>query len=324
MKTIHAFGLEWHVSGRSTAFHKLLLEPLRSYARLTFQTSKPFPGAETLIFCQVIPPADLPRYDNVIWIPMWDAVRTFSQTWWEALPKALRIVAFSEQVAACAERAGLRCLRLKYYENPANYPPVGWDDRVLYYWNRQGLVSPQLLVRLCEALRVDRLIFREQIDPGIDQRAYYHLPAYVGRTRVETLDPSLPFDEYQCITAQANIVIAPRLFEGVGLVVLEGLARGCMVFANPAPTMNEYITHGETGFFVKRGWSAQRVKVAILSRIAPYHAPFAFHLPERQDWKAIAALDVEQVGAAARADHAEGYRQWQAMLPMYARFILKD
>ena len=50
---------------------------------------------------------------------------------------------------------------------------------------------------------------------------------------------------------QANIFIAPRAAEGVGLSFVEALARGCAVFAYDAPTMNEYITHKADGFLFK-------------------------------------------------------------------------
>ena len=53
--------------------------------------------------------------------------------------------------------------------------------------------------------------------------------------------------DYEAALENALVFFAPRPVEGIGFSFLEAMARGCCVVASDSPTMNEYITHGETG-----------------------------------------------------------------------------
>ncbi|MBN1440312.1 MAG: glycosyltransferase [Anaerolineales bacterium] len=87
--------------------------------------------------------------------------------------------------------------------------------------------------------------------------------------------------------------------EGVGLTFLEALGRGCAVFAYDAPTMSEYIAHGENGFLLRRRgrslWS--RAAAALERRLGsvPPHP-----VSGRQDWGALRRLDLRRLGDEAR------------------------
>ncbi|MEP7293134.1 MAG: glycosyltransferase, partial [Chloroflexota bacterium] len=147
----------------------------------------------------------------------------------------------------------------------------------------------------------------------------------IGKTVVETVEVTPSREAYWKLIEPANIVIAPRLHEGAGMVFLEQMARGCAVFANDAPTMNEYIEPGVNGFLFRRGWTLKRIRNAVLWRLAQrslgVNKPFTFLLPERQDWNKIASLDLEKLGRNTREQHIAGYQKWQAGLPEYARFV---
>jgi glycosyltransferase involved in cell wall biosynthesis len=53
--------------------------------------------------------------------------------------------------------------------------------------------------------------------------------------------------EAKAAVASSTVYFAPRTAEGIGQAVLEAMALGLCVVAPNAPTMNEYIVHGETG-----------------------------------------------------------------------------
>jgi hypothetical protein len=328
-KSVTVYIQEWH-SNNSSAFDDLVITPLQSSVsieRLVWTPEENAPS-HTAVFCQVVPPdlwlKQIP--DKLVWLPMWDAIRDKPQAWWNQLPKHLRIVAFSRAVGEKARRARLPVLELQYFKNPADFVPASFDNgRTLYYWNRRGLVSPTFLSKFCDTLKIDRLLFRPALDPGVDQRAYYDLPTKLGSTTVEIVPNGLSREDYWKAIEPANIVIAPRLHEGVGMVLLEALARGCVVFANDAATMNEYITHGENGFLFRRGWSAERVLNAVLWRLAARgwgaSPQFRFHLNDNQNWEEIGSLNLLKLGGAALQSQRAGYQQWQFSISRYIEFL---
>jgi glycosyltransferase involved in cell wall biosynthesis len=250
---------------------------------------------------------------------MWDDARNYAPQVWANFPKSVRIAALSEHLANVTRRAGFQVLDLKYYKDPAQFPPVQWQgERVLFYWNRTGMVGPGFLEKLCHALSVDRLIFRGDIDPIFGESIRYRLPEHLNGTSVETLPFLQSKEAYYRALDRANLVIAPRLSEGIGMVFLEALARGCAVFAADSATMNEYITHGEDGYLLPS------LSVSPEERQAPGFAKRVlanFPITDLQNWEEIAQLDVARVGKTARENHAAGFTRWKASLPDFARFI---
>lgn len=114
-------------------------------------------------------------------------------------------------------------------------------------------------------------------------------------------------EEYFAILGKTNIYIAPRWFEGIGLTVTEAMASGCVVLANNAPTMNEYIVHERNGFFLPYNVPLRyliRLKSKLESRLKldrPAPSPLI-----RFEWKRLLDYDLPKIGANARADSEQG------------------
>lgn len=337
MPLITVFSLEWHIN-RSDAFRDLLIEPLQPF--FDFEQIG-WEGSENslepvdinfsrYIFCQLPPPQSwLQRIpEKIIWLPMWDNVEYRRQKWWNTLPKALRVVAFSDAVYQRARHAGLKTIHLKYFKNPEAFTPANWSNgRVLLYWNRTGLISPEFLERLCTTLHIDKLLFRSQTDPDVAKSSTFQVPHYLGNTQVETLPVFKNRQEYFDATRDANVFIAPRKSEGVGMAFLEAMARGCAVLALDRGTMNEYIVSGENGYLFKRKWSARRVIHTIQDKLAHQGIgavpPFVFTLREKdQFWREIEMLNLPSLGAEARRQHQIGYKRWQSQILDYTTFVL--
>lgn len=293
-------------------------------------------NSKPVIFIQIPPPTNIltdPRA-RLIWIPMWDHAHAYSQEWWNSLPKNLRIVAFSKQVLKRARAAGLSSLFLQFFYNPDNYKPVCWKgERVLMYWNRTGLLGPRFLSRFCAALAIDRLLFIDLIDPLIPAKAAYKLPAQLGNTEVQCLNHHafLPRQEFLRIVGQANVFIAPRAREGIGLTLLEAMARGCAVFGFDAPTMNEYIQHRENGYLMPAYQPSWKHWITVTSEHLAWRLPplrlfqrmhFERPLTHFQNWDEIRQLDLQKLGETAFRMHRAGYVEWLDKIPEYARFIL--
>lgn len=319
---ISVFCLNWHLDS-SPAAYKLIAEPLRRFAKVELlgefnevtMSRRRTDGQNPLIFFQLPPPDNLladPKA-KLIWVPMWDSVEGLPQTWWNSLPRHLRIVAFSDVVAKYATEARLPVLHLQYFIDPASMPLATWSQgRVMFYWNRIGLLPPQFLETLCHTLRIDKLLFRGKLDPGRSPNLSYRLPERLGNTVVESIDGISDRDAYLEQLKLVNIYVAPRPAEGVGMTFLEALASGCAVFAADAPTMNEYISHKANGYLFGPKYKGDALQNPDQPR----------RLPVSQQWDEIQGLELMQMAQNARQHHLSGFERWNSRAEEYARFIL--
>jgi hypothetical protein len=329
--TLKALCLDWHIE-QSTSCRDLLVDPLEPFCdiELVAWDGSSIPDdaldqSSPLIFWQLPPPPSLAQRSNarVVWVPMWDQARGYDRSWWNAVPKRVRIVSFSEQIRMRAEAAGLPVLSLRFFFDPNEFVPVTWDHGpVLLYWNRTGLVGPTFLRKLCKAIGAQELIYRPEIDPRIDPRASYELPVRLGKTRVTMISASSR-GEYLDLARAANVFLAPRTVEGVGLTFLEAMARGSAVIAFDAPTMNEYIDSGRSGILLPPTSSQARPRLASrFSRLTGRRAEaYERQLSDRQDWASIKARDLSALGRHALADHEKGYLSWRESSSSYASFV---
>jgi hypothetical protein len=322
---VTAYCLDLHATGAVSSAEDILVDPMAESAEIDLRAWDGEHFNESLsptgptVFYMFPPPPELASTPDarIVWIPMWDQARSYDQGWWEALPGQIRVVALSDAVSERARAAGLHTLDLRFHLDPALFGEAEWTHgRVAAYWNRTGMLSPAALERLCKALSLDRLIFRDQLDPRIPPEMRYDLPERLGDTEVISIAPSSR-EEYLEITEPANIHIAPRASEGVGVTFLEAMARGCCVLAYDAPTMNEYIRDEENGLLFVSSFS--RLHPAALLRLAR-RSPHQVNVD--QPWRRFARADHAALGARARSDQLAGHRRWVESLPAYRSFLL--
>ena len=336
-RVITAYCLHWHLS-KSSAFHELLVKPLAPYADIQMvgwdgHEDLPAPQADELtIFCQ-FPPTErwLAQYQApVIWIPMADYTLYPPNI---AHHPSVRMVAFSDAVAGWAQQVGLPYLRLTYYLNPDDFTPADFEgERVMLYWNRIGWFDKAFMKRLCKRLRVDRLLLRNQLDPNYPAHYAYALPQQMGGTTVELYTDIHTADGYMALVKRANMFITPRNLEGVGMTMLEAMARGCVVLGYDAPTMNEYIQDGVNGLLIRKQthiskwlYWRRRIYRGLHRRYYWYRYKQVVTYQDRPRWQPIPTLsdaDCLRIGATARAESAKGYADWVASIERYAQFII--
>lgn len=341
---IPVFCLDWHIS-QSPAMKELLIKPLTPY--IDFKqigwagTTLPnfqfeWLRSRPIVFFQLPPPENIfgARDARIIWIPMWDQARGYNKKWWDHLPKNLKVISFSNEISCRARAVGLKTLDLKFAKPPNECEQADWSGRrTLFYWNRTGIVGEAFLRKLCKVLDVEELLFRRRIDPGQAPRSDYELPQKLGKTIVKELifDALDAHREYLFYLNQANIFIAPRISEGVGLSFIEALTRGVAVFAYNAPTMNEYIVHKINGYLLQQSYKSafntmQKQLTMQLRRLGSrfgYERPsFEYPITEMQNWNEIKKLDLQALGIEARQSQHEDYLTWENSLTHYASFIL--
>ena len=323
-----------------------MIEPLIPYLQFkkigwdgstipNFQVSKN--SDNPVVFFQ-IPPREEIIFNKdlrIIWIPMWDQARAFDLKWWNQLPKNIRIISFSNEISLRSRAAGLDTFDVRFFMNPDDFVRADFDKpRTLFYWNRAGLVGIKFLKRLCKTLDIDQLLFRRRLDPGRKEIYDYEIPDILGNTVVKKLTFNFEgvegHNEYLNYLNQANIFIAPRMVEGVGLTLIEAMARGCSVFAFNAPTMNEYICHKSNGYLLDRcnpqflnclKAKMEKTIIRVNRKIDIFGYQHDFPVTAWQDWSEIKGLDLKSLGASALRDQKIGYKEWKDNLPKYASFI---
>ena len=328
---VKVFCTEWHLQ-KSPALDRVLVEPLKQHIDFEVvrwdarRIDKCLPSDCVSVFFLNLPPEDLLRDSGrrVIWIPMWDAVHAYTTSFWRTLPKHLRVVAFCDEVAKRAGAAGVPVLKLRYFVRPDAKNRAHWSNgRILFYWNRTGLIDLSFLKRLCRALKVEKLLYRNLPDRRLGNDGL-ELPDYIDKTKVQRLSDTWCFEEYQNAMHEANLFFAPRSREGIGLAFLEAMSRGCVVLACDQPTMNEYIEPNRNGILFSLPFHL---------RAAPRIMPWLHRINLRnvkmprmvlrvpRNIESLSELPLERIGEKAFADHEKGYEKWRQDLEAYRSFI---
>jgi hypothetical protein len=231
---------------------------------------------------------------RIVWAPMYDAAAGLMGCYWRALSNAsLRVVAFSEKIRLLCDRNKIPAIALKYYPDPDLYEST---QRVagsrIFFWARGGIrfsdVKP-----LLRAEQIDSFTFLSQPDPGRPAEHVSPVDAERLKVRLIKTDGFLPRPEYLRLLDQANIFIAPRRREGIGMSFLEALAMRKCVVAYDDATMNEYIHTGQTGLLFGEDTSCP--------------------------------LDLRQAETFAECSYASvraGYKDWLGQVPALQEFVL--
>jgi glycosyltransferase involved in cell wall biosynthesis len=204
------------------------------------------------------------------------------------------------------------------------------------YWNRVNLVNSNTLVKLCEVLNISDLLFRPQLDPIMPNSNYY-VPTS-DTLNVRLINDISSQEEYLAYLSQANIYIAPRPKEGIGLSFLEALASGCTVIAINFPTMNEYIQHHVNGIllpyksdvldgrrnrFLIAEWLRKKTRVGSFLANIWKSLPYPSIVTANDlDVGALVTVNLRELGDNAREEHYEGYNIWNTRLAEFADFLL--
>lgn len=334
----------WHLK-RSSAFRSLLLDALPSIAFEQRSILGYQPGETTspVVFCLDLPKGGLPPSVQTphTWIPMIDGYGG-SESTWSQLPEYLRIVSFSNQTDALARKTGHPLCRVRFFANPGEGPTHSKAGvRTLFYWNRTHLFELPVLLKMCDAMNVERLLLRHYPDPHLGDGTYARLPDSVGFTSIQIMPSVMSRAEHLECLRQAHVYVAPRHTEGVGVAFIEAMAQGCAIIALNNYTMNEYVTHLESGFILPYDVERTRrnvmaiqqrrmldgtvldrcriLRLKMLGRLSRYES----HVRQEElPVNELASADWERMGVRARAISACGYEAWRESLARYAEFLL--
>jgi hypothetical protein len=157
-----------------------------------------------------------------IFVPMYDNEWGSKWQWKRIAASGMPVISFCDAISRHAKKHGVRnILDLRYFPNPDELPQECGERKRVFLWERG-----EITLSAAESI----------------------LPPSEGYTfDVKKADEFIPKDEYLNRLAKCEVVVAPRMKEGIGMAFLEAMAMGKCVVANDDATMNEYIEDGKTG-----------------------------------------------------------------------------
>lgn len=192
--------------------------------------------------------AALPEgHPNVVFVPMYDAMLlSDGQFFWRPQFNQAKIVAFSWGLAHQATRLGATAEVYQYFPDPKEFAVVAASGELqAFFWYRRRELGVRKVFRLLAGNTIDRLTIHDVPDPGHEVDLPSRCPPNIARIEISGWTPCAA--DYERMVGAANVYVAPRLYEGIGMSFLEALARGQCVVAPNTATANEYISSGTNG-----------------------------------------------------------------------------
>lgn len=200
-----------------------------------------------VVWQRMFPPRELDSFGvkNIVLIPMYDACPHTDDFWNGYRP--YKILCFSRTLYDFLSSRGFDALRVQYYMRPAAGEIGKRGERRAFYWERSALVDWPCIRSLIAGGRLESLDYHRALN--IRERGKTEPSAEEARRLDISFSEWFEDNEaYAEMVRRNTIFFAPREAEGIGLSFIEALAWGLAVVAPNAPTMNEYIEDGVTGF----------------------------------------------------------------------------
>lgn len=180
-------------------------------------------------------------------VPMYDGSGQMPLLHWHMLREA-RFVAFSFQLDCRLREAGCQTLLAKYFPEVPRQQTMDFTDLRAFLWQRNSAdISWGLVNHIVGDQLASLHVHDAPDDPSKPRLPFEKMPYPI--TVSTWFEDREDLDE---VLNSANVFIAPRSAEGIGMAFLEAMARGCCVLAHNLPTHNEYIAHGVNGLLFDR------------------------------------------------------------------------
>ena len=306
MKKLLFIDHSYHAKTRATAF---LQELLAAHFELEVLWDEswnggPAPSApelnakrpDAIVFFQLLPEHRTLRSldcPNITWVPMRDGLRYRSKKVRRLNASGIKVLNFCAEAHAFFLSRKQETLRVQYWPAPELLPrpPVQARPRI-FFWPRLNVISWNTLKTLLGNFRPQGIVLRYALDPGNE----ISLPSQedIAEYNITVLQGWLGHDVYLAKLRECDIFMAPRPDEGIGQAMLEAMRNGLAVITPNAPTMNEYVQDGRSGWFYE------------LANPAPL---------DFSHWAGR--------GDVALAQVASGHQTWLTQAPEIAAFVAK-
>lgn len=306
MKKLLFVDHSYHAKTRATVF---LQELLALHFRVEILWDESWAGAKPLsaselnakqpdaiVFFQLLPRlrrlrgVDCP---NVTWVPMRDGPPYRLKRLRRLGASSVKILNFCREAHAASLANGQESLLTQYWPAPA--PALQRSARTrprIFFWPRLNEISWATLKSLLGNFRPESIVLRFATDPG--HGVSMPSPEDIREYNITVSQGWLEHDAYLAQLRECDIFMAPRPYEGIGQAMLEAMRYGLAVITPDAPTMNEYVQNGRSGWFYDLA----------------HPAPLDF-----SNWAGR--------GAEARASVASGHKRWLNQADEVVAFVAK-
>jgi len=257
-KTIVLVDHSFHQKTKSSDFFKNILQKEYKVEWLWDDswTGKPpvsfkqinFLNPDIVIYWQIRPlPHIIKKINakNIIWVPMEEYERSILD--WQIYKKTnLKILCFQKANFDIVSRLGFKTFYIQYFIKPHKINKDYSKNKIIF-WQRTGDITWNLVKKIIGNQNIDNIFFKDIPDPfmfGLPKPKENDIKKY----NIILSDKWLSDDELENLYKNYNIFIAPRKYEGIGMVLLEAMSYGLVAIAPDTPTHNEYIKNGVNGF----------------------------------------------------------------------------
>ncbi len=231
------------------------------------------------------------KHQNVVFIPMYDAMFSESGFVWKSEFSNAKCVSFSRKLhQEIANRNGLSGY-FKYFPDPSQFGVVSDFDQIRpFFWYRRSDITPDYVLELCRETDLRTLTLHNAPDPKQPPLWLSKLPPNLSDIKITTWWKDTA--DYRNALLEHNIFFAPRISEGIGASFIEAMASGLCVVGRNFPTMNEYIADGTNGLL--------------------------YSLDQKP---ALNFTHAKELGARARETVERGFADWQRQVPELIDFL---
>lgn len=211
---------------------------------------------ENIFFFHVMFPHQIMRKlknKNIMWAPMYDAFNFknsfYRSIFWKQIANlGIKILEFSNKVGDSMEKEKIETLKLNYFIKPeATILPTNEGKLNIFFWDR-GRIKIDSWLHLFNKEEIEEIIYFPKPDPGEKIDNNYDL-LKSKNYNIKLIDKNfLPKSEYLNLFKRCNVFIAPRKKEGIGITIVEAIAKGMFIVGYNDSTMNEYILNEKIGF----------------------------------------------------------------------------
>lgn len=238
---------------------------------------------------------------RIILVPMLDAAHYRSEAWWQRF-QMHRFVSFSRTLHETLQRAGLDSAYFQYFPPPAEERIAFPEPDGAFFWERRPMeqLNAGQVHGQCSALGLNKLHIHAAPDRRRDKVSQFARLKQLQSGGI-TVSISNWFDDRSDLDSCAGayqFYFAPRLQEGIGTSFLEAMARGQIVIAPDAPTMNEYVGHLSSGI--------------LYNQASPNDLP------------ALSKSDIQRIGNGAFERTRLGHARWIKDLDRLNSIIVDD
>jgi len=258
MKTLLFVDHAFHTSTASSQFFIDLLK--RRYdvtivhiappSNMPAETLELAAGVDVVVVWQMdyIAPVFLALGVPTVVVPMYDGSGSMPDLHWLWSSRA-QFVNFSFTLHHRIAGLGNRSVLARYFTEPVpEAQRARFDDGLnAFFWQRRpehGINAPALL-RLLDGQIDSMHVHNAPDDADLDMRPYKVASSANCKITQSNWFPTA--EGYHEALSRANVFIAPRRAEGIGMALLEAMGRGMLVIATDEPTHNEYIANWVNG-----------------------------------------------------------------------------